>query len=171
MADQPTGSAVPDRAAALRFRGEVLDSFGRLEQGLCQVLIRAAASPWYDFLKPAFPHSLGLRLERLRRLIELPGPFAARAQAVAARLERVAAHEEARHFMAHGALEAVTGADDRPLWVFAFTQTRGGRPREARLELTPEAADALAGRIGRDCDALADELARLIAEPPGAPPL
>jgi hypothetical protein len=155
------------RNTALRFRGEILDHFGLVEQALSLVLVKAAELPEYAAFRPAFPHSLGLRLERLRKLIEAPGPLAAHRPVLAPLVERLMEYEEVRHFMAHGALEVARSETGETLFVFAFVQTKGGKPRDAHLVLDRRRAQAVAARLARDAEALTEQLGKVEAAMPG----
>ena len=52
-----------------------MDLLAQIERAVSTVLVHASALPEYKALKPAFPHLMGQKLERLRKLISEDGPF------------------------------------------------------------------------------------------------
>jgi hypothetical protein len=101
QSSQKSAYDVAQRAAQL-LRGEVIDLFAQIERTVSRVLIHAAALPEYKALRPALPHLMGQKLERLRKLMSDAGPLKSRISGVAPLVERLASFEDLRHFMAHG---------------------------------------------------------------------
>ena len=99
-------------------RGEVIDLFAQVERAVSAVLVHAAALPKYKAVKPAFPHLIGQKLERLRMLIGDGGPLISHAGGVAALVDKLAAFEDLRHFMAHGTVEVALKQSGDPIYVF-----------------------------------------------------
>ena len=85
------------RRAAQMLRGEVIDLFAQIERAVSTLLVRAAALPEYKDLKPAFPHLMGLKLERLRILTSEAGPLKSRLNGISPLVDKLASFEELRH--------------------------------------------------------------------------
>jgi hypothetical protein len=79
-------------------RGEVIDLFAQVEHTVNAVLVHAAALPEYKTLKPAFPHLLGQKLERLRQLKTEVGPLRSHANGVAPLVDKLAPFEDLLRF-------------------------------------------------------------------------
>jgi hypothetical protein len=123
-------------------RGEVIDLFAQIERAVSTVIVHAAALPEYNALRPALPHLMGQKLERLRKLISEAGPLKSRLGGVAPLVEKLASFEDLRHYMAHGTVEVALKQDGEPIYIFRMICD----PESMR---NPTSAFALSGRQGR----------------------
>lgn len=101
-------------------RGEVIDLFAQIERAVSTVLVHAAALPEYKALKPALPHLMGQKLERLRKLMSAAGPLKSRISGVVPLVDKLGSFEELRHFMAHGTVEVALKQDGEPVYIFGM---------------------------------------------------
>lgn len=143
---------------AQTFRGEVIDLFAKIEQAVGAVLVHAATLPDYKALKPAFPHLMGLKLERLRQLMSNGGALNSRANGTASLVDKLASFEELRHFMAHGVVEVALKQNGEPIYVFRMITSASGVPSESTLILTRPEAQSRTARLADLAKALATKL-------------
>ncbi len=153
--------------AAQALRGEVIELFAKIEQAVGAVLVHAATLPEYKALKPAFPHLMGLKLERLRQLMGEGGALRSRASGTASLVDKLSSFEELRHFMAHGVVEVALKENGEPIYVFRMISASSGTPSESTLILTrPEAQSrtarlaSLAGALASKLEAITDGMAK-----------
>lgn len=150
--------------AAHMLRGEVIDLFAQIERAVSTILVHAAALPEYKALRPAFPHLMGQKLERLRKLMSEAGPLKSHISGVAPLLEKLASFEDLRRFMAHGTVEVALKQDGEPIYVFrmicdpdgkidptlTLTRPEAQRRRAHLADLTKALASKLEARMGAE---------------------
>jgi len=151
---QKSGYDKAQRAAQM-LRGEVIDLFAQVEHAVNGVLIHAAALPEYKTLKPAFPHLMGKKLERLRMLLTEVGPLRAHANRVAPLIDRLASFEELRRFMAHGVVEVALKQSGEPIYVFRMDCSPSDGSKDSTLTLTRPDAQSRTARLADTVKALA----------------
>jgi hypothetical protein len=157
---QPSQKNAYDRAqrAAQMLRGEVIDLFAQAEYAVNEVLIHAAALPEYKALKPAFPHLMGQKLERLRKLMTEVGPLRAHANKVGPLIEKLASFEDLRRFMAHGIVEVALKQSGDPIYVFSMDCAAFDVSKASTLTLMRPDAQSRTARLADTVKALAPEL-------------
>ena len=143
---------------AQRLRGEVIDLFAQIERAVSTVLVCAAALPEYKALKPAFPHLMGQKLERLRKLMNEVGPLKSRADEVAPLVDKLASFEDLRTFMAHGTVEVALKQSGEPIYVFSMIGAASGGSADSILTLTRPEAQSRKARLADIAKALASKL-------------
>ena len=148
-----------DRAqrAAQMLRGEVIDLFAQIERAVSTVLVHAAALPEYKALRPALPHLMGQKLERLRKLMSEAGPLKSRISGVAPLVEKLASFQDLRHFMAHGTVEVALKQDGEPIYIFRMICDPDGNA-DPTLTLTRPEAQSRRARLADITKALASKL-------------
>ena len=127
---QKSGYDTAQRAAQM-LRAEVIDLFAQVEHAVDAVLVHAATLPEYKTLKPV-PHLLGQKLERLRQLKTAVGPLRSHANGVAPLVDKLAAFEKLRHFMAHGIVEVALKQSGEPIYVFRISCAPSDGPTGSR---------------------------------------
>ena len=71
----------------------------QIERAVSTVLVHAAAAlPEYKTLKPALPHLMGQKLERLRKLMSEAGPLKSRINGVAPLVEKLTSFEHSTFY-------------------------------------------------------------------------
>ena len=157
---QPSQKSGYDKAqrAAQMLRGEVIDLFAQVEHAVNGVLIHAAALLEYKTLKPAFPHLLGKKLERLRKLMTEVGPLRAHANRVAPLLDRLASFEELRRFMAHDVVEVALKQSGEPIYVFRMDCAPSDGSKDSTLTLMRPDAQSRTARLADTVKALVPKL-------------
>jgi hypothetical protein len=157
---QPSQKSGYDKAqrAAQMLRGEVIDLFAQAEHAVNGVLIQAAALPEYKTLKPAFPHLMGKKLERLRKLMTEVGPLRAHANGVAPLIDKLALFEELRRFMAHGIVEVALKQSGEPIYVFRMDRAPSDGSNDSTLTLMRPDAQSRTARLADTVKALAPKL-------------
>lgn len=157
---QPSQKGGYDTAqrAAQMLRGEVIDLFAQAEHAINAVLAHAAALPEYKRLKPAFPHLLGQKLERLRQLKTYVGPLRAHANGVAPLVDKLVPFEDLRHFMAHGIVEVALKQSGEPIYVFRISGAPSCGSTGSTLTLTRPDAQSRTARLAGIVRALASKL-------------
>lgn len=130
---RPGNTFTAARGAANRWRGECIGLFAEVEQSLSTVLIRAQYVPAYAALKPAFPHLVGQKFERIRKLLSLGGPMQQHSTLALAALDAFALHDELRTTLCHGELEVGITENESRLFLF---KTRNLRNKVAGLSTT-----------------------------------
>lgn len=160
QASQKNGTASFRTAqrGALMFRGEVLDHFAQVERAVSTILVHAAALPEYAALRRAFPHLMGQKLERLRKLMSEPGPLGARAKEVLHLTDKVATFEKLRHFMAHATAEVALTQSGEPIYVFHMICSFSDDNTDSTLTLTRQQAQSRSARLAASARALASTL-------------
>ncbi len=144
-------------------RGEVIDLFAQIERAVGTVLVRAAALPEYRALKPAFPHLMGQKLERLRKLMSEAGPLKSRADEVTPLVDKLASFQDLRIFMAHGTVEVALKQCGEPIYVFRMicspsdgltgsTLTLTGPEAQSRRAVLADIAKALESKLEATTD-------------------
>ena len=128
-------------------RGEVIDLFAQIERAVSTVLVHAAALPEYKALKPALPHLMGQKLERLRKLMSEAGPLKSRINGVAPLVEKLTSFEDLRHFMAHGTVEVALKQNGEPIYIFRMILIL--MARQITLSLSRDQKLKAAGRVSR----------------------
>ena len=156
QSSQKNGYDGAQRAAQM-LRGEVIDLFAQIERAVSVVLVHAAALPEYKALKPALPHLMGQKLERLRKLMSEAGPLKSRIGGVAPLVEKLASFEELRHFMAHGTVEVALKQDGEPIYIFGMICDSDGKTNST-LTLTRPEAQSRKARLADLTKALASKL-------------
>jgi hypothetical protein len=154
---QKNGYDVAQRAAQV-LRGEVIDLFAQIERAVSTVLVRAAALPEYRALKPAFPHLMGQKLERLRKLMSEAGPLKSRADEVTPLVDKLASFEDLRNFMAHGTVEVALKQGGEPIYVFSMIGAPSDGLADSTLTLTRPEAQSRKARLADIAKALASKL-------------
>jgi hypothetical protein len=144
--------------AAQMLRGEVIDLFAQAEHAVNEVLIHAAALPDYKMLKPAFPHLMGKKLERLRKLITEVGPLRAHANGIAYLIDKLTSFEKLRHFMAHGIVEVALKENGEPIYVFRMDCAPSDDSKCFTLTLMRRDAQSCTARLADTVKALAPKL-------------
>jgi hypothetical protein len=140
-------------------RGEVIDLFAQIERSVSTVLVRAAALPEYKALRPALPHLMGQKLERLRKLMSEAGPLKSRISGVAPLVEKLAPFEDLRHFMAHGTVEVALKQDGEPVYIFRMICDPDGKTDPTpTLTLTRPEAQSRRARLADITKALESKL-------------
>ena len=153
---QKSGYDGAQRAAQM-LRGEVIDLFAQIERAVSTVLVHAAALPEYKALKPALPHLMGQKLERLRKLMSEAGPLKSRINGVAPLVEKLASFEDLRHFMAHGTVEVALKQNGEPIYIFRMICDPDGET-DPTLTLTRPEAQSRRARLADITKALASKL-------------
>ena len=153
---QKSGYDVAQRAAQM-LRGEVIDLFAQIERAVSTVLVHASTLPEYKALKPAFPHLMGQKLERLRKLMSEDGPLKSRINGVAPLVEKLASFEDLRHFMAHGTVEVALKQSGEPIYIFRVICDPDGEI-DPTLTLTRPEAQSRRARLADITKALASKL-------------
>jgi hypothetical protein len=153
---QKSGYDVAQRAAQM-LRGEVIDLFAQIERAVSTVLVHAAALPEYKGLRPALPHLMGQKLERLRKLMSEAGPLKSRISGVAPLVEKLASFEDLRHFMAHGTVEVALKQNGEPIYIFRMICDADGKT-DPTLTLTRPEAQSRRARLADITKALASKL-------------
>jgi hypothetical protein len=143
-------------------RGEVIDLFAQVEHAVTAVLVHAAALPEYKSLKPALPHLLGQKLERLRQLKTEAGPLRAYANGVAPLVDKLAPFEDLRHFMAHGIVEVALKQNGEPIYVFRISCPSSCGSTGSTLTLTRPDAQSRTARLAGTVRALASKLEAIV---------
>ena len=163
-ASQKSGMTSPRAAqrAALRLRGEVIDHFAQVERAVSAILVHAAALPEYAPLRPVFPHLMGQKLDRLRKLMSQPGPLGSRAEEVIPLIEKLTPFEELRHFMAHATAEVAVEPNGEPIYVFRMICAPSDEFPDSTLTLTRREAQSRSARLAAIAKALASKLEELI---------
>jgi hypothetical protein len=138
--------------SAKQLRGEVIDLFSQVEHAVGEVLAHAAAMPEYKALKPAIPHLMGHKLERLRELMSKVGPLKSRISGVVPLVDKFASFEDLRNFMAHGIVEVALKQSGEPIYVFRMFG------REDGLTLTRPDAQSRTARLADVAKDLASKL-------------
>jgi hypothetical protein len=151
------------RRAAKLLRGEVIDLFAQVERAVAVVLAHAATLPEYHALKPAIPHLLGHKIERLRELMKKVGPLKVRASGVVPLVEKFASFENLRHFMAHGIVEVALKQSGEPIYEFRMLCSSDGIS-ETVLYLTRPEAQSRTARLADTAIALASMLEAITDE-------
>ena len=154
---QKNGYDAAQRAAQM-LRGEVIDLFAQIERAVSTVLVRAAALPEYKALKPAFPHLMGQKLERLRKLMSEAGPLKSRADEVAPLVDKLASFEDLRTFMAHGTVEVALKQSGEPIYVFSMISAPSDGLTGSTLTLTRPEAQSRRAVLADIAKALASKL-------------
>jgi hypothetical protein len=144
--------------AAQMLRGEVIDLFAQVEHSVNAVLVHAAALPEYKSLKPAFPHLLGQKLERLRQLKTEVGPLRSHANGIAHLVDKLAPFEDLRHFMAHGIVEVALKQSGEPIYVFRISGASFDGSTGSTLTLTRPDAQSRTARLAGTVKALTSKL-------------
>lgn len=139
-------------------RGEVIDLFAQVEHAINAVLVHAAALPEYKSLKPAFPHLLGQKLERLRQLKTVVGPLRTHANGVAPLVDKLVPFEDLRHFMAHGIVEVALKQSGEPIYVFRMICASSDGSSDFTLTLTRPDAQSRTARLAGTVRALVSNL-------------
>ena len=143
-------------------RGEVIDLFAQVENAVDGVIAHAATLPEYKRLKPARPHLLGQKLERLRQLDAEVGPLRAHANGVAPLVDKLAPFEELRRFMAHGIVEVALKESGDPIYVFRMGCTSCCSSTGSTLTLTRPDAQSRAARLAGTVRALTSKLGAIV---------
>jgi len=154
---QKDGYDAAQRAAQM-LRGEVIDLFAQIERAISTVLVHAAALPEYKALRPAFPHLLGQKLQRLRNLMSEAGPLKSRANGVAALVDKLASFEDLRHFMAHGTVEVALKQSGEPIYIFRMICATSDGLTDSTLALTRPEVQSRRARLADIAKALASKL-------------
>jgi hypothetical protein len=157
QSSQKSGYDIAQRAAQM-LRGEVIDLFAQIERAVSTVLVHAAALPEYKGLRPALPHLMGQKLERLRKLMSEAGPLKSRISGVAPLVEKLASFEDLRHFMAHGTVEVALKQDGEPIYIFRMISDPDGKTDHSTLTLTRPEAQSRRARLADITRALASKL-------------
>ncbi len=157
---QPLQKSGYDKAqrAAQMLRGEVIDLFAQAEHAVNGVLIHAAALPEYKALKPAFPHLMGKKLERLRKLMTEVGPLRVHAGGVAPLIDKLASFEELRRFMAHGIVEVALKQGGEPIYLFQMDYAPSDGAKNSTLTLVRPDAQSRIARLTDTVKTLAPKL-------------
>jgi hypothetical protein len=143
---------------ALMLRGEVLDQFAQIERAISAILLHAATLPEYAALRPVFPHLMGQKLERLRKLMSEPGPLGSRADEVIPLIDKLAPFEDLRHFMAHATAEVALKQNGEPIYVFRMICAPSGKDADSTLTLTRQEAQSRSARLAASAKDLALKL-------------
>jgi hypothetical protein len=157
---QPSQKNPYDKAqrAAQMLRGEVIDLFAQVEHAVNEVLTHTAALPGYKALKPAFPHLMGQKLERLRKLMTEVGPLCAHANRVGPLIDKLASFEDLRRFMAHGIVEVALKQSGDPIYVFRMDGASSDGSQDSTLTLTRPDVQSRTARLADTVKALAPKL-------------
>jgi len=161
---QPSRKNGYDRAqrAAQMLRGEVIDLFAQVEHAVNAFLVHAAALPEYKNLKPALPHLLGQKLERLRQLKTEVGPLRTHANRVAPLVDKLAPFENLRHFIAHGIVEVALKQSGEQIYVFRISCASSHDSTVSTLTLTRPDAQSRTARLAGTVRALASKLETIV---------
>ena len=138
------------------FRGMLIDHFAHLERSLGPVLVLASTLPAYASAVKKPAHLLGQKIEQLRRIAGMEGPFQKGADGLLASLEALRRHEEFRHFMAHATLEIMQGEDGDLIYLFRLA--RAGKAGVEHSSVAISKAEARS--IGSELGALVEGLTR-----------
>ncbi len=165
---QKSGYDTAQRAAQM-LRAEVIDLFAQVEHAVDAVLVHAATLPEYKTLKPV-PHLLGQKLQRLRQLKTAVGPLRSHANGVAPLVDKLAAFEKLRHFMAHGIVEVALKQSGEPIYIFRIscassygsTGSTLALTRPDTLTLTRPDAQSHTARLAVTVRALASNLTAIM---------
>lgn len=149
------------RGAANKWRGECIGIFAEVEQRLSTLLIRSLNVSIYATLKPAFPHLVGQKFERLRKLLALDGPMQRHAIAAMALLETFAAHDELRILLCHGELDVGITEDKSRLFLFTVRNFRHNIAGCNTIAFSQSEADARRNDLKTAADSLSAKLAEL----------
>jgi hypothetical protein len=109
-------------------------------------------------LKPAFPHLMGKKLERLRKLMTEVGPLRAHANVIAPLLDKLTSFEELRRFMAHGFVEVALKESGEPIYVFRMDCAPSDDSKYFTLTLMHPDAQSRTARLAGTVKALAPKL-------------
>jgi hypothetical protein len=139
-------------------RGEVIDLFAQVEHAVNAVLVHAAALPEYKSLKPAFPHLLGQKLERLRQLKTEVGPLRTHANGVSPLVDKLAPFEDFRHFMAHGIAEVALKQNGEPIYLFHIRRASSCGSKCSTITLTRPEGQSRTARLTGTVKALVSKL-------------
>lgn len=143
-------------------RGEVIDLFAQVEHAVNAFLVHAAALPEYKSLKPALPHLLGQKLERLRQLMTKVGPLRTHADGVAPLVDKLTPFEDLRRFMAHGIVEVALKQNGEPIYVFRIRCASSHGSTDSTLTLTRPDAQSRTARLASTVRALASKLEAIV---------
>ena len=149
-------------------RGEVIDHFAQIERAVSTILVHATALPAYANLRPAFPHLMGQKLERLRKLMSEPGPLRSRADDVVPLIDKLTPFEDLRHFMAHATAEVALKQSGEPLYVFRMICDPSDGSPDSTLTLTRPEAQSRSARLAAIAKAFAAKLEATMEEGDGA---
>ena len=130
------------RGSAQRWRGECIGLFAEAEQRLGAVLVRAANVPAYAAVKPVFPHLVGQKFDRLRKLVGLDGPMKRHATAAIAALDAFAAHNDLRTILCHGELVVAVTENESRMFLFRVVNFRNGVASTTTSAFSHAEADA-----------------------------
>jgi hypothetical protein len=133
--------------AAQTLRADVINAFAQIERAIGTVLAHAATLPEYKALKPAFPHLLGQKLDRLRKLIREDGPLKSQTSEVAPLVEQLVKFEELRQFMAHGVVEVALKQSGEPIYEFHMMRNLPDGLGDSTLFLTRPKAQSDSARL------------------------
>src|SRR3546814_542587 len=103
------------RSKAHAWRGSCINKLAEVEQRLSSVLTRAAGELSYSGIKPVFPHLVGQKFIRLRKLLELTGPLKQHSKVLLPNLVAFAALDELRTHLCHGSLTVAVSDDGETL--------------------------------------------------------
>ena len=144
--------------SAQMLRGEVIDLFAQIERAVSTFLVHAAVLPEYRALKPTFPHLMGQKLERLRKLMSEAGPLKSRTDEVAPLVDRLASFEDLRNFMAHGTVEVALKQSGEPIYIFRMICAPSDGLTDSTLTLTRPEAQSRRARLADLATALVSKL-------------
>jgi hypothetical protein len=161
-AESPIPSPFPAvRGSAQRWRGECIGLFAEAEQRLSAVLVRTSNVPAYAAVKPAFPHLVGQKFERLRKLVGLDGPMKRHAASALSALDAFALHNGLRTILCHGELEVAVTENESRIFLFRFVNFRNGVASTTTSAFSHAEADTRRNELMAATTALKAELSVL----------
>lgn len=158
------------RGWADKWRGQCIGLFAQMEAALGFLLVRSRHVPCYSDMRPAWPHLVGQRIDRARKLLAMDGPLKRHAEKMAPVLDAWAAEYEFRNFLCHGALEVAITSDHKVIFLFQMTEMRGSNPVERALPISQSAAGQRLKRLEIIAKTTIAELERVTGPLPKAPP-
>lgn len=157
----PVDSYAEARRAAFNWRGECIGYFTTVEQRVSALLVRAQDVSPYAEVKPPFPHLVGQRFERLRKLLELDGPMRSHAEQAVRALDEFAMHDELRTFLCHGELEVAITKDETVVFLFRVLNFRKQSAVETKMWANQSDVNKQRRKLSAATEALVDTLASL----------
>ena len=149
------------RGAANKWRGECISLFAEAEQYLGALLIRAQNVPAYAALKPVFPHLVGQKFERLRKLVAANGPMRQRESSAITALDAFAVHNDLRVIICHGELDVAVTESSVRIFLFKIVAFRNNTASWTTTTFTQSEADIRRCQLAAAVKALTTEMALL----------
>lgn len=171
MQIEPSNPFPAARGSAHKWRGECISCFAEVEQRLSALLIRSHNTPTYAALKPAFPHLVGQKFARLRKLLELEGPLKQRAAHATDELDAFAQHDDLRTLLCHGELEVGITENESRIYLFKVRNFRNKIAGVATTAFSQSDADARRNELKASVESMLSELAALEKLLPRAAPV